>query len=55
MSGWKRLAVVLTAVWVLGTLLFFAVVDAFAFGLIVGLIPPMVIWGLAWALAGFRR
>lgn len=52
MSRWKRLCVVLTAVWVFVTLTMGAIGGVFVFGLFVAVLPPLLIWGIAWALTG---
>jgi hypothetical protein len=61
LSGWRRLSILLTVVWVLFAL---ALIESsrfssapYPFGslIITGVLPPAFLWGLWWVWRGFMR
>lgn len=55
LSGWRRLFIVLTILWMSG---FFAVaIDGSLPGesLAIGIFPPVLLWGIFWIYRGFKQ
>lgn len=55
LSGWLRLAILVSIIWLCGCLLYFRpwLGEYYGFAA-VGCLPIVVAWGLRWVLAGYR-
>ena len=57
MSGPRRLALFVSAVWIVGVF-FLSVANEFprpwSFSLVFGVTPVALVWGVVWVVAGFR-
>ncbi len=56
LTGWMRLAIVVTLLWVTGTTIYMKPWEdnVFRFFLI-GICPAIVLWGLIWAWFGYKK
>jgi hypothetical protein len=54
--GWKsRIGIVLSLTWLCLALLFSVEEEKFGLFLLVGILPLLLIWGVVWTIAGWRR
>jgi len=54
MSGKKRLAIFLSILWFVVSLMFGIVTDKAIFILVLGVFPLLLIWGVWWVIQGFN-
>ena len=58
LSGWKRLALLISVIWILGVLAF--IFDEYHrfkpnYFLGSGVLPVVILWGIYWVMQGFKR